>query len=82
MADEEEYVEPHIVQGLLPPEPQSKKKCEKCRYFERSLTSPPCWDCYPSEDKKEWKKNGHKDRDSEPEQMDREDGRDGSPCLQ
>jgi hypothetical protein len=80
--DDYEFVEPHIIQGWSAPEPQSKKKCEECKHFLKDLTLAPCWDCYPSRDKKEWEKNGHKNGDSEPEQVDREDSGDGAPYMQ
>lgn len=79
------YVEPHIVQGYTAPEPVSLKRCEECQRFEDSLTTQPCWDCYPSADRPNWverKDDGHKDRDSEFEQVDRKDSGDGSPGLQ
>ena len=65
------YVEPNVAQYMGPGEPQSWKPCEKCLYFNRSLVSNPCHDCYVSKDKHDWtEKDEGNDRPDEMEPSD------------
>ena len=62
-----------VGQPKGPGEPQSDKECEKCIYFDRSLVSAPCHDCYVSADKPDW--SDDETGNDEQREMGREDFR-------